>query len=408
MAKEIIPGEETPRELIIIRRNGGDDNAAHKGGAWKIAYADFVTAMMAFFLVMWLINSANEATKSRVASYFNPIKMTDAAPSGRGLVTNENIKHSKDKDKKKPDGKTGVDTDKSMNEEKPISDGTLSQMEAEILANPFKSLEKLADEGAGFPAGRTVEMTNQLSGDPFDPRVWETLRHGKTQDEVASSERAEYPNKLVVESKGARPAEWPKLGDAGDKKSAGEADNGRELVTTDHSLETADSTDDKHKQMQFNQAGEELVRELTEKLLTEQRRIGGLQDLKFDVKLTDEGVLIVLEDGKSVSMFRVGSAEPNRSLIAFIGAIGSLLEQQAGNVIVRGHTDARKFHTARFDNWQLSTARAHMASYMLMRGGLSEERIQKIEGYGAAKLLDADDPLAEVNRRVEFVLVPAK
>src|SRR3982751_3989456 len=77
--------EEHKTEILIIRRHNGDEHASHKGGAWKIAYADFVTAMMAFFLVMWLINSANEATRARVASYFNPIKMTDAAPAGKGL-----------------------------------------------------------------------------------------------------------------------------------------------------------------------------------------------------------------------------------------------------------------------------------------------------------------------------------
>ena len=79
---------ETPpvtQEIIIVRRGNNDGEGGHHGGAWKIAYADFVTAMMAFFLVMWLINSANEVTKSRVASYFNPIKMTDATASGRGL-----------------------------------------------------------------------------------------------------------------------------------------------------------------------------------------------------------------------------------------------------------------------------------------------------------------------------------
>ncbi|NJM28721.1 MAG: hypothetical protein HC855_00025 [Rhizobiales bacterium] len=92
--------QEAPREIIIIRRGGGDDHGGHHGGTWKIAYADFVTAMMAFFLVMWLINSANEATKARVASYFNPIKMNDATPSGRGLSTDAAAKSSS-KDQKK-------------------------------------------------------------------------------------------------------------------------------------------------------------------------------------------------------------------------------------------------------------------------------------------------------------------
>jgi len=54
---------------IIIKKNKGGHAAAH-GGAWKVAYADFVTAMMAFFLVMWLLGS-DEEIRAAVAQYFN-------------------------------------------------------------------------------------------------------------------------------------------------------------------------------------------------------------------------------------------------------------------------------------------------------------------------------------------------
>ena len=55
--------------FIVIRRNkkGGH---GHHGGAWKIAYADFVTAMMAFFLLMWLLSSVTKAELSSVETYF--------------------------------------------------------------------------------------------------------------------------------------------------------------------------------------------------------------------------------------------------------------------------------------------------------------------------------------------------
>lgn len=57
------------KPIIIIKKKGG--HAGHHGGAWKVAYADFMTAMMAFFLVMWLVNSADSATKTGIAKYFN-------------------------------------------------------------------------------------------------------------------------------------------------------------------------------------------------------------------------------------------------------------------------------------------------------------------------------------------------
>jgi chemotaxis protein MotB len=65
------------------KRRGGDDG--HHGGAWKIAYADFVTAMMAFFLLMWLINVTSPEQKTGIAEYFNPITVSQrTAGSGGG------------------------------------------------------------------------------------------------------------------------------------------------------------------------------------------------------------------------------------------------------------------------------------------------------------------------------------
>lgn len=56
------------KPIIVIKKKGG--HGGHHGGAWKVAYADFVTAMMAFFMVMWLLNSASEVTRQNIASYF--------------------------------------------------------------------------------------------------------------------------------------------------------------------------------------------------------------------------------------------------------------------------------------------------------------------------------------------------
>lgn len=56
------------KPIIVIKKKGG--HGGHHGGAWKVAYADFVTAMMAFFMVMWLLNTADVNTKQNIASYF--------------------------------------------------------------------------------------------------------------------------------------------------------------------------------------------------------------------------------------------------------------------------------------------------------------------------------------------------
>src|SRR5712672_3659023 len=66
-----------------IKRSGGP---GHHGGAWKIAYADFVTAMMAFFLLMWLINTTSPEQKRGIADYFAPANISRTTSGGGGLL----------------------------------------------------------------------------------------------------------------------------------------------------------------------------------------------------------------------------------------------------------------------------------------------------------------------------------
>ena len=72
---------------IIIKRVKKGGHAAH-GGAWKIAYADFVTAMMAFFLLMWLLGSTSEGDKKGLSDYFaSPLKVSMLGGTGAGAST---------------------------------------------------------------------------------------------------------------------------------------------------------------------------------------------------------------------------------------------------------------------------------------------------------------------------------
>ncbi|NHF72909.1 flagellar motor protein MotB [Paracoccus xiamenensis] len=57
---------------IVIKRITISEEGGHHGGAWKVAYADFVTAMMAFFLLMWLLNATTEKQRQGLADYFSP------------------------------------------------------------------------------------------------------------------------------------------------------------------------------------------------------------------------------------------------------------------------------------------------------------------------------------------------
>ncbi|HEX7436398.1 MAG TPA: flagellar motor protein MotB [Caldimonas sp.] len=77
-------GDSKKLQPIIIKRVRKGGHNKH-GGAWKIAYADFVTAMMAFFLLMWLLGSTAEGDKKGIADYFNaPLKVSFVGGSGSG------------------------------------------------------------------------------------------------------------------------------------------------------------------------------------------------------------------------------------------------------------------------------------------------------------------------------------
>jgi chemotaxis protein MotB len=68
----MVPEPSAALQPIIIRRKKVYKADGHHGGAWKVAYADFVTAMMAFFLLMWLLNATTEEQRKGLADYFNP------------------------------------------------------------------------------------------------------------------------------------------------------------------------------------------------------------------------------------------------------------------------------------------------------------------------------------------------
>ena len=83
---ESAPAPLPPRKIVVIKRKKAGHGGPH-GGAWKVAYADFVTAMMALFIVLWLM-SADKEVKEEIASFFNspsgPGRLTGTAAAGTG------------------------------------------------------------------------------------------------------------------------------------------------------------------------------------------------------------------------------------------------------------------------------------------------------------------------------------
>lgn len=73
-----------PRPTVIVRKPRKRGHAAHHGGSWKVAYADFVTAMMAFFLVLWLVATTSKPERAAISDYFrnpSPLAGTSSTPA---------------------------------------------------------------------------------------------------------------------------------------------------------------------------------------------------------------------------------------------------------------------------------------------------------------------------------------
>ena len=164
-------------------------------------------------------------------------------------------------------------------------------------------------------------------------------------------------------------------------------------VEQDKSAKDAQAT-----KLQANQAVADNIRKDLEKLVKTRTTEGP----SFDVVADGSGVLISVGDESKFGMFDIGSAVPRPETVNAMAEIGKLLAETKGQVIVAGHTDARKFSGGSYDNWRLSTDRAHIARYMLIRGGLEESRFERVEGFADSQPKLPDDPLAAANRRIEI------
>ncbi len=78
-------GKDGSASPIIIKRIKKGGHGGHHGGAWKVAYADFVTAMMAFFLLLWLLNVTTDIERKGIADYFAPISISSSSSGAGGL-----------------------------------------------------------------------------------------------------------------------------------------------------------------------------------------------------------------------------------------------------------------------------------------------------------------------------------
>jgi len=268
---------------IVIKRIKKVVGGSH-GGAWKIAYADFVTAMMAFFLLMWLLGSVDGGKLNGISEYFKmPLRTALTGGSSSG------------------------------------------------------------------------ESTLIMKGGGKDPTADAGLvRNGQAK---------------------ASPAEEA-------KKAAKAAQAKAEAA---------------------------LMRALKEKI---ERMIESNPKLKpfknqLLIDITSEGLRIQIVDEKNRPMFGLSSTEMQPYTRDILKEIAGALNDVPNRISLSGHTDAKLYSTGdkNYSNWELSADRANAARRVLVAGGLEENRLMRVLGLSSAVLLDPEDPMNPINRRISIILL---
>ena len=435
-------------ELVLIRRRAASEEGGHHGGVWKIAYADFMTAMMAFFLVMWLINSTDQRVLTQVANYFNPMRLTDSTPHSRGLNTVESGEQGKQgkqtsvgdpkdthkgKEKAQDKSETNPPAPKSDAKEDASTTNTARYTEQALFSDPYGVLARIAAEAptdATPAAGKEPRNASDVFRDPFDPSALHAApdkRSTKTKakgppakDSVAapSGGEAKTERDTNVTPKVVQGPEAQKLAPAagGEAKvlrdqavaprdMAALAEKANEQAIQEP-LKAAKQAEAQKAEAQKAEAQKALSDEAA-KIETDIRRVASqLQGSipNINVTVAEDGILISLTDDYDFGMFAIASAEPRPAMVVIMEKIAKVVQAYPEQLIVRGHTDGRPYRSGAYDNWRLSTARAHMAYYMLVRGGVDEKRFDRVEGYADRNLRVAGDPDAAQNRRIEILL----
>jgi chemotaxis protein MotB len=411
--------------VTIIRREeviaGG-----HHGGAWKVAYADFVTAMMAFFLLMWLLNATTEDQRKGLADYFSPNNLMSHASSGTGqpfgghtvfdtggMVSDRGA--AQVLVGKRPVVEDPADDDADT-QPAPSSHGAAAQ------AGPVGKLDAGTPGSAKMspadPDAANPEAANPLAANPL------------VTNQLATDRRVATPGTATPGT--ANPV-VATLGEA-DQGATGPAAAGSQAARSDRTgpgrvgstdatqssavmasavvarLETPAGTSapteaqlqaaqERREKLVFQQAAEQL-----RQAVQGDPALAGLSR-QLAIDITPEGLRIQLLDEDRLPMFATGSATPNDRVQMLLAKVAPVLMRLPEDIAVVGHTDAKPFVGTGKTNWELSTERANATRRLLTDAGLAEARISRVTGLADRDALLPADPLAAANRRIAIIVL---
>jgi chemotaxis protein MotB len=240
---------------IIIKRVKGGGGHAHHGGAWKVAYADFVTAMMAFFLLMWLINTTSPEQKRGIADYFAPASVSETTSGSGGILAgtalgtdgakqngSQSIIQDKSPESKNPDD--GKSKDGSKADEASTTEAlreALQKREESAFASAAQSLRQALQDMPELselskniiidqtPEGLRIQLVDQEGRSMFNTGSAQPNDRAKLLLRAISKVINQLPNRISIyghtsaNAGGAKiEGDWP--------LSAGRADSSRRIL----------------------------------------------------------------------------------------------------------------------------------------------------------------------------------
>jgi chemotaxis protein MotB len=225
---------EAPTIIIKKIKKGG--HGGHHGGAWKVAYADFVTAMMAFFLLMWLINTTSPEQKRGIADYFAPASVSETTSGSGGILggsslSNSGSKGSGSKDVIQalaPEAPPNVtETGQSQNQSQNASQGTQEKADdaelssaAQSLRQAMQDMPELAELSKQIivdqtPEGLRIQLVDQEGRSMFKEGSAEPNDRAKVLLQAVARVVNKLPNRITISghtsasADGAKPAsDW--------------------------------------------------------------------------------------------------------------------------------------------------------------------------------------------------------
>ncbi len=391
--------------VTIIRREEVTEAESH-GGAWKVAYADFVTAMMAFFLLMWLLNATTEDQRKGLADYFSPNNLLSHASSGTGqpfsghtvfdqgaMVSDRGavqvivgrrpaVQAPDDSDADTP---LLADRHNAAEEAGPAgrTDAVPPGSAKVQPANPPAASAGTASATAASATAASATAANSAAADPV--AVSSVGGNGMGASAVAASPVAAGSlSAKMADAAQPAPVVARAVTQAGDH------------APTEAELLAAQALREK-------QAFEQAAEELRQAVRGDPALAALSRQLAIDI--TPEGLRIQLLDEERLPMFATGSANPNERAQLLLAKVAPVLMRLPEEIAVVGHTDSAPYAGNGKTNWELSTERANATRRLLTDAGLADTRISRVTGLADRDPLLPADPLAAANRRIAIIVL---